>query len=60
MRIEISIFGITLIKLAVFFDEDAETEIVAGQGGSFERDLNPISPDDRYEWDYEEERFGFH
>jgi hypothetical protein len=70
MRAVIRLFGIvplfTVDLDGVFLtgDEEEEVEDHSGriEGGSahdFERDVNPIAPEDRYDWEWEDKRRGF-
>ena len=40
-------------------EEDTTTEIGGGSTHDFERDIDPYSPDDRYDWEWEDKGFGF-
>ena len=39
-------------------DED-EARIEGGSAHNFERDVNPIKPEDRYDWEWEDTKRGF-
>ena len=66
MRIVLKLFGLfPLITLDVisgsFEDEDEceETRIEGGSAHNFERDVNPVTPEDRYAWEWDDKRRGF-
>jgi 1,4-alpha-glucan branching enzyme len=41
-------------------EEEEESRIEGGSAHNFERDVNPIKPEDRYDWEWEDKRgFGF-
>ena len=60
MMIRFSIFGVEIFCLTlgaeplVLLEEgdDGVTEIMGGSGHDFERDLTPLNPDDRYDWEF--------
>lgn len=70
MFIQVKIFGIHILDLTITFndiyqdyeegeEEEEVYEISGGQGGYFERDPAPLNPDDRYDWEFYDRRFGF-
>ena len=41
-------------------EDEEEARIEGGSAHNFERDVNPIKPEDRYDWEWEDKRgFGF-
>jgi hypothetical protein len=40
-------------------EEEEEARIEGGSAHNFERDVNPIKPEDRYDWEWEDKRRGF-
>ena len=41
-------------------EDDDDTRIEGGSAHNFERDVNPVAPEDRYNWEWEDRRgFGF-
>jgi hypothetical protein len=40
-------------------EEDEEPGILGGSAHDFERDVNPITPEDRYDWEWEDRKRGF-
>ena len=41
-------------------EEEEATRIEGGSAHNFERDVNPIRPEDRFDWEWEDKRgFGF-
>jgi len=64
VTILLRVLGLTLIEFTIEFggqEYEAEPEGLTGggQSGSIERDGNPLSPDDRYDWPWERAGFGF-
>jgi len=72
MRVWFSLLGAEVFSFGVRFTEKPlivvqqpdgglePGEISGGQSGSFERDTAPLSPDDRYTWDWDDRAgFGF-
>jgi hypothetical protein len=66
MRIVFRLFGFPIATVDVmqgsFAVEEEEGEGCHIEGGSahnFERDVNPISPEDRYDWEWEDRKRGF-
>lgn len=67
MRIVLRLFGLfpllTLDVVSGSFvceDEEEDSRIEGGSAHNFERDVNPVSPEDRYNWEWEDRRgFGF-
>ena len=41
-------------------EEEEATRIEGGSAHNFERDVDPLKPEDRYDWEWEDKRgFGF-
>ena len=40
-------------------EEDDEPGIEGGSAHNFERDMDPLKPEDRYDWEWEDKRRGF-
>lgn len=41
-------------------EDESEDRIEGGSAHNFERDFNPLSPDDRYDWEWADKKgFGF-
>ena len=40
-------------------DEEEATRIEGGSAHNFERDVDPLKPEDRYDWEWEDKRRGF-
>lgn len=63
MILRLTIFGheVLSIELGPSAETEAEPESPIGGGSThnFERDTNPLSPDDRYDWEWEDKRKGF-
>ena len=73
MRIWFNVLGAEVFSFGVRFtekplivvqkpDDPEESEISGGLAGSFERDTDPLSPDDRYNWEWDDKKkasFGF-
>lgn len=64
MRFVLRILGIPVATLdAEGTDEeelDEPSEIGGGSCHDFERDVNPVAPEDRYQWEWDDKRrFGF-
>ena len=53
------IFTVDTIHYEFEVEESEAAHIEGGSAHNFERDVNPISPDDRYDGWGEEWRFGF-
>jgi len=65
MRLFLRVCGFTVVELALESSESVRDEgpqfAGGGQSGCLERDLSPLSPDDRYDWEVEDRQsFGFH
>lgn len=64
MKIALRLLGFPIASITVEGVGVAYAEDEAGFGGgsahNFERDVNPLSPDDRYDWEYYDKGgFGF-
>jgi hypothetical protein len=65
MRIVVRVFGIPVLTVdvmdGVVSDEEDEcgSHIEGGSAHNFERDVTPVTPEDRYNWDWEDKRGGF-
>ena len=68
MKLVLRLFGIPVFTIDVegFFitEEEQQVEeeprIEGGSAHDFERDCNPVTPEDRYNWEWEDRRgFGF-
>ena len=69
MRIVLRVLGFPVMTLdveGVFAVEDEEEEseepsrIEGGSAHNFERDVDPVAPEDRYQWEWDDKRkFGF-
>ena len=62
MTIVVRVFGIPVLTVDVVggAEEDSEATIGGGSAHNFERDGSPLSPESRYEWEWEDRRgFGF-
>ena len=40
-------------------EEDEAARIEGGSAHNFERDVDPLKPEDRYDWEWEDKRRGF-
>ena len=64
LRVILRVFGFTVLEFMVGFGESESEEkpefAGGGQSGSIERDMTPLNPDDRYDWEFIDKRFGFH
>jgi hypothetical protein len=40
-------------------EEDDEPGIEGGSAHNFERDMDPLKPEDRYDWEWEDRKRGF-
>jgi hypothetical protein len=40
-------------------DDDEAARIEGGSAHNFERDVDPLKPEDRYDWEWEDKRRGF-
>lgn len=64
VRYTLRVFGFPVLSLdttvyEVVCDEDA-AHIEGGSAHNFERDVNPVTPEDRYNWEWEDRKsFGF-
>ena len=63
MRIVLRLFGFPIVTVDVMKGEFAEEEenqgvqhIEGGSAHNFERDANPVTPEDRYNWESEGRR----
>jgi len=64
IRWQVRFFGIPVVSLErtvyEFVEDDGGSRIEGGSAHNFERDVNPITPEDRYGWEWEDGRgFGF-
>ena len=63
MKLTISILGSEVFSIEVSRPmpepEEEVTGIGGGSGHNFERDVDPLSPDDRYDWPLDDDKFGF-
>jgi hypothetical protein len=66
MRVVVRLFGVlpvlTFDVEGLVLSEEEEVEEPRIEGGSchnFERDIDPISPEDRYDWEWEDRKRGF-
>jgi hypothetical protein len=65
MRYVLRLFGVPVVSLTVEqlveYEETEEAPTVGGGSAhNFERDGSPLSPESRYEWEWEDRRgFGF-
>jgi hypothetical protein len=68
MRIVVRLFGVIPMLTfdvstegVVFEEEEVEEEprIEGGSCHNFERDIDPIRPEDRYDWEWEDRKRGF-
>jgi hypothetical protein len=70
MRIVVRVLGFPVMTLdvdGVFVTEeepeeesDEKSRIEGGSAHDFERDVNPVAPEDRYQWEWDDKRrFGF-
>jgi hypothetical protein len=67
MRIVVRVFGIPVLTVDVMDgvfvsdveDDECDTRIEGGSAHNFERDVNPVTPEDRYNWEWEDKRGGF-
>lgn len=65
IRYTFRVFGIPVFTLDAFHyelvDDESDTgNIGGGSAHNFERDYSPLSPDDRYGWEWEDKKgFGF-
>jgi len=65
VRLVLRVLGFPVASLTVerieYEEEETEEAVIAGGSAhDFERDANPITPEDRYNWEWEDKRgFGF-
>lgn len=63
VRYTLRVLGIPVLSLDTtryeFVSEEDEARIEGGSAHNFERDVNPVSPEDRYNWEWEDRGFGF-
>lgn len=62
--IVVKLFGLfpvlTIEGVDVVEEDDEESRIEGGSAHNFERDVNPVAPEDRYQWEWDDKRkFGF-
>jgi hypothetical protein len=58
----VPLFTVELPSQAFVVEEEEEEEpgIEGGSAHNFERDMDPLKPEDRYDWEWEDRRgFGF-
>lgn len=67
MRLIVRVLGIQVATIEVDGllveteedDDEEEARIEGGSAHNFERDVNPIKPEDRYDWEWEDKKRGF-
>lgn len=63
MKVRLIVLGIPVLTLEVEPDvehvEAEESVIEGGSSHNFERDTNPVTPEDRHKWEWEDRRVGF-
>ena len=65
VRYTLRLFGIPILSLeTVHFElveDESDTAVIGGGSAhNFERDANPLNPNERYDWEWEDKRkFGF-
>lgn len=65
MKLSLTIFGYEVLTIELGRSElevsepDEQHGIGGGSTHNFERDTNPLSPDDRWDWEWEDKRKGF-
>lgn len=67
MRIVLKLFGLfPVVTLDVITgdscdceDDSEDSRIEGGSAHNFERDVNPVTPEDRYAWEWDDKRRGF-
>lgn len=56
----IPVFSLDTIRYELVEDESDAARIEGGSAHNFERDFDPIAPEDRYDWEWaDKKRFGF-
>lgn len=53
------IFTVDTIHYEIEGDDEDTPTILGGASHDFERDANPITPEDRYDWEWEDRKKGF-
>lgn len=53
------IFTVDTIHYELIEEDEESPAIGGGSAHNFERDTDPLSPDDRYDWPWEGKGFGF-
>jgi hypothetical protein len=65
VRLRFCVFGVEVLSFESVPDSSdadsggANNSFGAGETHNFERDTSPLSPDDRWDWPYEDRRGGF-
>lgn len=63
VRYTLRVFGLPILSLdTIHYEivgEDDDSRIEGGSAHNFERDVNPVTPEDRYNWEWEDRGFGF-
>lgn len=63
VRFTLRVFGVPVLTLdrvrLEFVEDEEEAAIGGGSSHNFERDFAPITPEDRYNWEWEDRGFGF-
>ena len=64
MKLIVRVLGIQVATievdgLLVETEEDDEPGIEGGSAHNFERDMDPLKPEDRYDWEWEDRKRGF-
>jgi hypothetical protein len=57
----VPLFTVELPSQAFVVEEEEEDEagIEGGSAHNFERDMDPLKPEDRYDWEWEDRKRGF-
>jgi hypothetical protein len=57
----VPLFTVELPSQAFVVEEEEEEEpgIEGGSAHNFERDMDPLKPEDRYDWEWEDRKRGF-
>lgn len=56
----IPVFTVDVSDVSPFLTEEVDYHIEGGSAHNFERDVCPLTPEDRYEWEWEDKGgFGF-
>jgi hypothetical protein len=65
MKLIVRVLGIQVATIEVdgllveTEEEDDEPGIEGGSAHNFERDMDPLKPEDRYDWEWEDRKRGF-